>query len=74
MSSTPRKGCTSTSTQGAPADDYDHVDLGFHLRPRDPLGAFTRLQQVLDQRPNREYLIDYYRGTVRRFEPSVLTL
>jgi len=54
--------------QGVSVNDYDHVDLEYHLRPRDPLSSFTRLQQVFGHRPNREYVTNYYRGDVRRFD------
>ncbi|PSQ20613.1 hypothetical protein BRD01_14060 [Halobacteriales archaeon QS_8_65_32] len=54
--------------QGVSVNDYDHADLEYHLRPRDPLSAFTRLQQVFGHRPNREYVTNYYRGDVRRFD------
>jgi hypothetical protein len=57
-----------------PKDVYEHVHLGTHLRPRDPLAAFTRLQEVFRDDHNRAYLLDYYLRDLQRFNPAVLRL
>jgi len=57
-----------------PKNDYEHVHLRTHLRPRDPLAAFTRLQEVFRDDHNRAYILDYYLGDVHRFNPAVLRL
>lgn len=53
---------------------YRHLDLGVHLEPRDPLAAFTRLQQVFESEPNRKTLVAYYVGARRRITPGDLRL